>query len=132
MSDSVHDQPDYERVYDEDDMVQVRRGDLRALLDLATGSMDFGSGFWDDEQVEIARKVAGVLNIDPMLATPSNFTFKYGCRARGEHKWRKLEEPWILRYGEGPSVKWICDVCRHTSTSDEPSNDMNERPQGQS
>jgi hypothetical protein len=46
---SVHNEPDFARVYDDDEQVLVRRGDLQALLNLATGSMDFGSGFWDHE-----------------------------------------------------------------------------------
>jgi hypothetical protein len=101
---SVHDQPDFERVYDEDEVIEVRRGDLRALLDLATGSMDFGSGFWDNEPVEIARKIAGVLDIAPVLVTPHNFTYQYVCQAKGEHKWREVN--W------GSHTKWYCDVCR--------------------
>lgn len=80
---SVHDQPDFERVYDEDETVDVRRGDLRALLDLATGSMDFGSGMWDEEQTEIARKTATTLGVDPALVTPMNMACKYG----EEHRW---------------------------------------------
>lgn len=83
---SVHDQPDFARVYDEDDLIQIRRGDLRALLDLATGSMDFGSGFWDEEQAEIARTAAVTLGIDPILVTPSNMACKYS----GEHQWMKV------------------------------------------
>ncbi|MHB8490615.1 MAG: hypothetical protein ACYDA6_00150 [Solirubrobacteraceae bacterium] len=105
---SVHDEPDFERTYDEDDEITIRRGDLRALLDLATSSMDFGSGFWDNEQVEIARKIAGVLGVDPLIVTPPNFTFDYVCKAKGQHKWRAVD--WRN------SVKWICEICRHTTT----------------
>lgn len=104
---SVHDQSDFERVYDEDDTLTIRRGDLRALLDLATGSMDFGSGFWDNEQVEIARKVAGLLGIDLMLVTPFNFT----CVYNGQHQW-------VPSTCTGQSrIRWMCTLCRHTSDS---------------
>lgn len=79
MSDfSVHDQPDFARVYDEDDDVTVRRGDLRAILDVATQSMDFGSGFLDNEQVEVLRGIAVLLGLDPVVATPFNFRELYG------------------------------------------------------
>lgn len=78
---SIHDQPDYERVYSEDDVIEVRRGDLRALLDLSTSSMDFGSGFWTEEETEIARKAAVTLGIDPIIVTPSDFVCKY----KGHH-----------------------------------------------
>lgn len=80
---TVTDEPDYARTYDEDTDVTIRRGDLRALLDVATGSMDFGSGFLDNEQVEALRKVASVLGVDPIIVTPSNFVCQYG----GKHQW---------------------------------------------
>lgn len=104
---SVHDQPDYERVYDEDEMIEVRRGDLRALLDLATSSMDFGSGFWDEEQTEIARKIAGVLDVDPQLVTPYNFACKYN----GKHHWQHIPKSDRTDYG---GATRICVQCRHT------------------
>lgn len=77
MNYSVHNEDGFARVYDEDDIIQIRRGDLRALLDLATGSMDFGSGFWDNEQVEIARATAVKLDIDPNDVTTRNFICDY-------------------------------------------------------
>jgi hypothetical protein len=86
MSDfSVHDQPDFERVYDEDEMIQVRKGDLRALLDLATGSMDFGSGFWNNEDVECARTIARLLDVRMCAVTPSNFQKTYEDTHRFEY-----------------------------------------------
>lgn len=111
----VADQPGYERVYDEDETIEVRRGDLRALLDLATGSMDFGSGFWDEEQTEIARKIADVLGVDPVLVTPSNFVCKY----RGEHQWRDI--PASQQSYAWAGATHYCIVCRHTDV---------ERPEG--
>lgn len=86
---TVENEPDYARTYDEDEPVTIRRGDLRALLDVATGSMDFGSGFLDNEQVEALRKVASVLGVDPIIVTPSNFVCQYG----GEHQWRPTYNP---------------------------------------
>lgn len=99
---SVHDQSDFERVYDEDELVTIRKGDLRAVLDVATQSMDFGSGFLDNEQVEALRKLAGIIGIDPLVATPSNFT----CQYKGEHEWL------MTSWGKAP---WACALCRHTS-----------------
>lgn len=101
---SVHDQPDFARVYDEDDLIQIRRGDLRALLDLATGSMDFGSGFWDEEQTEIARKAATVLGVDPSLVTPHNFACKY----TGAHEWAPVPSTSSLARN---GVKRRCLLC---------------------
>ena len=48
-----------------------------ALLDLAVGSLDFGSGFWDNEQTEVARKCAVVVGLDPATVTPANFIATY-------------------------------------------------------
>jgi hypothetical protein len=96
---SVHDQPDYQRVYDDDGTVEIRRGDLQALLDLAAGSMDFGSGFWDEEQTEVARKIAALLDVDPADVTPRNMCCKYVFA--GEHQWAELEngKQWCPRCG---------------------------------
>lgn len=76
----------YARTYDEDDGILIRVGDVRAVLDVATMSMDFGSGFLDEEQVEALRKVAELLGLDPKVATPHNFVCKYG----GDHQWQPM------------------------------------------
>lgn len=55
----------------------INTEDAKALFDLATGSMDFGSGFLDHEEVEILRRVAVKLGLDPMDGTPSNFRSQY-------------------------------------------------------
>ena len=110
MSDtfSVHDQEDFARTYDEDETVTVRKGDLRAVLDVATMSPYFGSGFLDNEQVEALRKLAGIIGMDPLLATPSNCV----CQYRGEHQWRTSPaDRW------GPERRY-CAICRHTATDE--------------
>lgn len=113
MTYSVHDEPDYERTYDEDDTVTIRRGDLRALLDVATGSMDFGSGFLDNEQVEVLRKVADMLGVEPTLVTPSNFV----CQYKGSHAWSgKPYTPGLHAIGSFPLPTWVCLLCHHTTT----------------
>jgi hypothetical protein len=108
MSDySVHDEEGFARVYDEDEIIQIRKGDVRALLDLATGSMNFASGFWDNEQVEIARKIATILGIDPKLATPHNFA----CQYNGEHQWGP---PFSRLNIFGATERYhACNICHH-------------------
>ena len=49
----------------------------RALMDIAISSMDFGSGFLDDNEVAILREFAVTLGMDPMLATPEGFRGRY-------------------------------------------------------
>lgn len=62
-------------------MTEIADEVLRALFDVAVSSMDFGSGFLDDEEVAQLRQAAKVLGVDPMEATPQNFWCKY----RGHH-----------------------------------------------
>lgn len=102
MSDySVTSEDGYERTYDEDEVIEVRKGDLRAVLDVATMSMDFGSGFLDNEQVEALRKMAGIIGIDPMLATPTNFVCTYNATG---HQWE-----WHPNWA--PGGRWLCTFC---------------------
>jgi len=54
---------------------------LRIVFDVAVHSMDFGSGFLDDEEVAALREVAVTLGVDPAEATPGNFR----CQYRGHH-----------------------------------------------
>lgn len=63
-------------------MIEVDDEVLRALFDVAVSSMNFSSGFLDDEEVGCLRQVAVILGVDPMVATPDNFRCKY----RGHHE----------------------------------------------
>ena len=63
-------------------MAEIDDEVLRALFDTAVHSMDFGSGFLDDEEVASLRTVAVVLGVDPWEATPA----KFRCKYRGHHK----------------------------------------------
>ena len=115
MTFSVHAEPDFERTYDEDEVIPVRKGDLRAVLDIATMSMDFGSGFLDNEQVEALRKLAEIIGLDPILATPSNFV----CVDRGVHTWIFAAADGLSKYGSiGARDHWYCALCRHTVYED--------------
>ena len=62
-------------------MAEISDRLLRIVFDTAVHSMDFGSGFLDDEEVAALREVAVILGVDPAEATPRNFTCKY----RGHH-----------------------------------------------
>lgn len=47
--------------------------DLAALFDIAVGSLNFGSGFLDSDEVEVLRRVAVAIGMDPMAGTPKEF-----------------------------------------------------------
>lgn len=122
--------------YDEDETVEVRKGDLRAVLDVCTGSMDFGSGFLDNEQVEAIRKLAEILDVDPLRVTPSNFACQYGA----PHQWawskewrhakitappRQVDRRHRIKGASTEPVEtevlvepghWYCWRCRHVDT----------------
>jgi hypothetical protein len=59
------------------DASELKHEDVQALFDIATGSMDFGSGFLDTDEVDALRRVAVHLGVDPMVATPRNFAGQY-------------------------------------------------------
>ena len=77
----------------------IDRKMIQILFDCAVNSMDFGSGFLDDEEVEGLRAVAVLLDLDPKVGTPSNFLCKY----EGRH------EPYGAGYSYGAGY---CSRCR--------------------
>lgn len=61
----------------DDEPLTVQRWALAALFDLCVGSMDFGSGFLDKEDVVALRAVAVVLGVDPMTGVPSDYKTEF-------------------------------------------------------
>lgn len=76
----------------------------QAVFDIAVGSMNFGSGFLDKEEVDDLRAFAELLGIDPMEATPYNHKYGY-CPG---HKWREYEEVWNLIPNQ---IVSRCEIC---------------------
>jgi len=64
--------------------VTIQLEDLRAIFDLAVNSLNFNSGFWTTEDVEIARRIAVIIGVDPMKGTPFLFASQY------PHEWKSL------------------------------------------
>lgn len=73
--------------------ITIEKRTLQIVFDVAVESLDFGSGFLDDEEVAGLRAVAEVLGVDPMLATPSNFKCKY----TGLHERLTTRPDWCWR-----------------------------------
>lgn len=59
------------------DITEIATEDLRALFDVAVGSMNFTSGFLDTEEVEVLQRAAVAIGVDPMVATPKEFATQY-------------------------------------------------------
>jgi len=69
-------------------------------FDIATESLDFGSGFLVDDEVEALRAFAVEIGADVWKATPDNFLDKY----HPVHEWGDAAE----RYG---AMFYKCVVC---------------------
>ncbi len=87
-----------------DPTVTVPTEDLRALFDIATSSLNFGSGFLDTDEVEVLRRTAVAIGVDPMAGTPREFAL------RTAHAFVPDTEGWL----DGP-CKW-CG--RHNDPND--------------
>jgi len=59
------------------DTIQIEKTTLQCVFDAAVNSLDFTSGFLDDEEVEALRAVAVLIGVDPDVGTPNNFKCKY-------------------------------------------------------
>jgi len=90
--------------------VEIDRRLVEVLFDLAVGSMDFGSGYMVDEDVEVLRQVAVQLGVDPMKGTPENFKCKYDPSL---HLWRGRDPSYqVLPKGrEKEATNWSCHLC---------------------
>lgn len=60
--------------------MEIPKEVLQIVFDTAIQSMEFGSGFLDDEEVGGLRACAVILGVDPDVATPENFKCKYSGR----------------------------------------------------
>lgn len=60
-----------------DEQITIPKLTAQVLFDALVGSMDFGSGFLDSEEVEALRGLAVALGVDPKVATPSEFVSQY-------------------------------------------------------
>jgi hypothetical protein len=59
------------------EMISISLEDARILYDLSVGGLGFGSGFFDTEDTECCRRLAVAIGLDPMEATPDEFTGTY-------------------------------------------------------
>ncbi len=75
--------------------------DLRVLFDAAVSSLDFASGFLDNDEVLALRRIAVVLGVDPLKATPYNFNMVV---ATCEHDWEYADRTWHVK--PGVTVRW--------------------------
>lgn len=89
-----------------DETIALPKELLQAVFDIATGSMDFGSGFLDDEEQLHLRAFAVALGVDPMVATQHTHVCKYV----GSHDWGDWYTP-PARPGYVPITSHHCKRC---------------------
>lgn len=53
--------------------ITLDKEDLQALFDIAVEGEGMMSGWWGQEEVDAARKIAVLLGVNPMVATPREF-----------------------------------------------------------
>ena len=98
-------------------MITLATEDAKALFDIAVGSMDFGSGFLDNEEVDILRAFAVKIGLDPMEATPSNFRKSYAHPFRAREPGLSWSAESIARNAANPRCYW-CDVPQSVHQTD--------------
>lgn len=58
-------------------LMEIDREHVKTLFDIVVGSLDYGSGFLVDDEVEHLRAVAVALGVDPQEGTPYNYKLRY-------------------------------------------------------
>lgn len=88
-------------------MVLMPRGNVQEMLDIITGSLDYGSDFLDQEQIETLRSVAEMLGLNPMAATPTKYSkfFPHACNTYF-NKYINATSPVCRWCGALPSEPW--------------------------
>lgn len=98
------DNPDLEAIAG-DETVVVRKAALATLFDLAVNSLDFGSGFWETADAIVAREVAEVLGVCPMLATPRADRSRYPlCEGLRQGMAERAD---AIAAGKQPTPYWV-------------------------
>lgn len=58
-------------------MKEIEDEELKRLFDMVVHSLDFGSGFLETDDVNLLRKIAKQIGVDPWEGTPSDFKSQY-------------------------------------------------------
>jgi hypothetical protein len=75
--------------------VEIELETLRALFDLVVGSMNYGSGFYDEDDVKIILKVAEQIGAIDGLEIPDRSDRSKRFRLTKPHLWhQECKLPW--------------------------------------
>lgn len=85
-------------------LVVMQREHARIIFDALAGSLDFGSGFLDDDAVEALRALAVLFGVNPTTATPLEFRNQYA------HSASRIGDGGVTRPGpkHDPVTCWDC------------------------
>jgi hypothetical protein len=84
-------------------MVLMPRGNVQEMLDIIVGSLDYGSGVLDQQQIEALRAAAELLGLDPMSATPSEYSKSYPHVYKAYFNTRINKVATVCKWCSGPS-----------------------------
>lgn len=118
--------------------IEVEMEDLQALFDLVQGSMDWGSGFYDLDDVTAMMHIAPMLGLDEMDGVPSNLAgtvaHSYAERPLPETTYQRVINRDGFLVADVASKKIVCKWCslqesapiHHVTTSvfDDPELDL--------
>lgn len=83
-------------------IVQLQRDHAQRIFDALVSSLDFGSGFLGDEDVEALRALAVLLGVNPMLGTPREFASSYA------HSVLRIDGTTAHGHKHDPATCWDC------------------------
>lgn len=95
-----------------DEQITIPKLTAQILFDSLAGSMDFGSGMLDTEEVEALRGLALAIGVDPVKGTPSEFAGKFPHVFEGETDRTRIA--WMV--GALKQVSVVTNEYGHTRT----------------
>lgn len=95
----------------DEEMVQVPKALIQVLFDLTTNTMDFGSGFYDDEEQEAMVFLANLLGIDPLLAIQKSHKCMWRAKFLGSDQPVHCLTDWYDQKWPEPHQRRYCVDC---------------------
>lgn len=85
--------------------------EVKHLFDLVVGSLNFGSGFLDSDDVILLRRVAILIGVDPAVATPETFHGQYPHEFAEHPNIDKITDPNVLAHARVRCA--TCGIPKH-------------------
>ncbi len=97
--------------------IKINRATLAATFDIVTSSMNFSSGFLDDEEQGHLIKVALLLGRDPIEGVQNMHRCKYRAKWAGVekpiHKFKEDGSDWVSAHRNDGREERFCQECHY-------------------